>query len=325
MESRNQTMELYFVLKGISDVPELQAVVFFLVLLICLITFGGNMTILLLVFLDAQLHTPMYFFLCNLSILDLSSTTVTLHKVLSMYVTGNNMVSFMECMAQVCIFSWLSGNELIILTAMSYDRYVAICHPLHYRRVMSGSSCAALASFCWLVSLLQILPSMVILARFTCYTSHTLNHFFCDIMPLIDLSCNDTSTLQLLIFTEGVLLCTFTPFLLTFISYVFIITAIIRIQSGSGRSKAFYTCSSHLTVVGLHYSSLICQYLIPIGTIKSNKLLALFNTAVVPMLNPIIYSLKNKDVKSAIKRKFYYFTTRFHPRPIVTLRTITMS
>ncbi|XP_066438181.1 olfactory receptor 6C1-like [Eleutherodactylus coqui] len=307
MDPKNKTMVCYFILKGISDVPDLQALVFFLVLLIYLITFGGNITILLLVFLDSELHTPMYYFLCNLSILDLSSTTVTLHKVLFMFVTGNNTVAFIACMVQMYIFCWLSGNALILLTAMSYDRYVAICHPLHYMTLMNDRFCAALASFCWAISFLQILPSMVIVARFTCYTSHVINHFYCDIMPLIDLTCNDTSIIQLLIFTEGVLLSTFTPFLLTFISYVFIITAIIRIQSSIGRAKAFYTCSSHLTIVGLHYSSLVCQYLTPIGTFKSNKLIALFNTAVVPMLNPIIYSLKNTDVKSAIQRKCHYF------------------
>ncbi|XP_056397436.1 olfactory receptor 6C1-like [Hyla sarda] len=311
MDQKNQTIAFYFILKGISDVSVFQVLVFFLVLLIYLITLGGHLTILLLVFSDSELHTPMYFFLCNLSIVDLSSTTVTLHKFLSMSVTGNDTISFTACMVQMWIFSWLSGNELIILTAMSYDRYVAICNPLHYMVVMNDRVCAALASFCWAFSFLQILPSMVILVGFTCYTSHVIDHFFCDIMPLIDLTCSDTSILQLLIFTEGVLLSTFTPFLLTFVSYVFIISAILRIQSIRGRSKAFNTCSSHLTVVGLHYFSLVCQYLTPIGTFKSSKLLSLFNTAVVPMLNPIVYSLKNKDVKSAIQRKQRLFSARF--------------
>ncbi|XP_069800297.1 olfactory receptor 6C1-like [Dendropsophus ebraccatus] len=310
MGQKNQTEIPYFILTGISDVPELQAPFFFLVLFIYLITFGGHTTLLLLVFLDSELHTPMYFFLCNLSVSDISSSTVTLHKILFMFTTGNNTVSFLECMAQMCIFSWLSGNELILLTAMSYDRYVAICNPLHYTLVMNNGLCVALASFCWAFSLLQILPAMVILMRFTCYKSHVINHFFCDVMPLIDLTCNDTSVLQLLIFTEGALLSTFTPFLLTFISYVFIITAIVRIES-TRRSKTFYTCSSHLMVVGLHYFSLVCQYLIPTGTLKSTKLLALFNTAVVPMLNPIVYSLKNKDVKSAFRRQLCYVRTRW--------------
>ncbi|XP_071980832.1 olfactory receptor 6C1-like [Engystomops pustulosus] len=318
MDQKNETAVLYFILKGISDVPKLQPLVFSLVLLIYHITFGGNVTILLLVFLDSELHTPMYFFLCNLSVLDILSTTVTLHKVLS--ITGHSIISFTGCMLQMSIFSWLSGNELILLTAMSYDRYVAICNPLRYTMVMSSRLCVALASFCWVISLLQILPAVVLLSRLTCYTSHVIDHFFCDIMPLIDLSCSDTSVLQLLIFTEGALLSTFTPFLLTFISYVFIISTIVRIQSSNGRSKAFYTCSSHLTVVALHYSSLVCQYLTPVGTIAANKFLALLNTAVVPMLNPVIYSLKNKDVKSAVQRKRQYFTTRFSHSQIFGLK-----
>ncbi|XP_075042018.1 olfactory receptor 5AR1-like [Mixophyes fleayi] len=309
MDQNNQTMLTYFIIKGVSDVPELQVLIFLLVLLIYLVTLGGNMTILLLVCLDPRLRTPMYFFLCNLSVLDMSSTTVTLHKVLSIFVTGDSTVYFTACMVQVCIFSWLSGNGLILLTAMSYDRYVAICNPLHYPSVMSDRVCVVLATFCWSLSLIQILPPIAILARFSCYTSCIINHFFCDIVPLMNLSCSDTSLLKLLIFTEGVLLSTFTPFLLTFISYMFIIAAIMRIRSSNGRSKAFYTCSSHLTVVTVQYTTLVCQYLTPIGTFKSNKLLALFNTAMVPMLNPIIYSLKNKDVKSALERKLNYFAT----------------
>ncbi|XP_063794711.1 olfactory receptor 6C1-like [Pseudophryne corroboree] len=309
MDQKNQTMVSYFVIKGVSDVPELQVLIFLLVLIIYLITLGGNVTIFLLVCLDPQLHTPMYFFLSNLSILDMASSTVALHKVLSIFVVGDMAVSFIACMLQVFVFSWLSGNELMLLTAMGYDRYVAICNPLHYTSVMNDRFCAVLATFCWSLSLLQIVPPMAILSGFTCYTSHVINHFFCDIVPLINLSCSDTSILKLLIFTEGVLLSTFTPFCLTFISYMFIIATIMRIRSTSGRSKAFYTCSSHLSVVTVHYTTLVCQYLTPVGTFSSNKLLALFNTAAVPMLNPVIYSLKNKDVKIAIERKLNYFTS----------------
>nr|DBA20391.1 TPA: hypothetical protein GDO54_017178 [Pyxicephalus adspersus] len=253
--------------------------------------------------MDSQLHTPMYFFLSNLSILDISSSTVTLHRILIIFVTGNSKIYFTDCMAQLYIFSWLSGNELLLLTAMSYDRYAAICNPLHYLTVMNCSVCAGLAIFCWSFSFLQILPSMVILLQFSCYTSNIINHFFCDIMPLISLSCSDTSILELLIFTEGVLLCAFTPFLLTSISYGFIIATIMRIKSNTGRSKAFYTCSSHITVVTLHYMILVCQYFTPSGTLKFGNLLSLVNTAVVPMLNPLIYSLNNRDVKSALKRQ----------------------
>ncbi|KAM5145668.1 olfactory receptor 2AP1-like [Mantella aurantiaca] len=296
-------MVTYFILKGISDVSKLQVPIFLFVLVIYLITLGSNLTILLLVCLDYQLHTPMYFFLSNLSILDISSTTVTLHNIFNIFVTGYNIVSFIGCMAQIYIFSWLSGNELILLTAMSYDRYAAICNPLHYTTIMSSSVCAGLAIFSWLFSFLQILPVMVTLSQFSCYTSNIINHFFCDVMPMISLSCSDTSTLKLLILTEGGLLCTFTPFLLTFISYMFIIATIMRMKSNTGRSKAFYTCSSHITVVSLTYTFIACQYFTPSDTLKFGKLLALFNTAVVPMLNPLIYSLKNKDVKSALQRQ----------------------
>ncbi|XP_072286790.1 olfactory receptor 6C1-like [Pyxicephalus adspersus] len=309
MIKKNVTTVNFFILKGISDVPELQVLIFSLVLLIYNISLGGNLVILLLVCLDSQLHTPMYFFLCNLSALNISSTTVTLHKILSIFAIKYNVVSFNDCMAQVCMFSWLSGNEFILLTAMSYDRYVAICNPLRYLTVMNERACAGLALFCWTFSLLQMLPAMVIVSRFSCYTSNTIDHFFCDMIALINLSCSDTSILKLLIFTEGVLLSTFTPFLLTFISYSFIIATILRIKSTNGRSKAFYTCSSHITVVVLHYTTIVCQYLIPSGTFKSSKLLSLLNTAVVPMLNPIIYSLKNKEVKLALCRKKKNFTS----------------
>ncbi|KAM5145667.1 olfactory receptor 2AP1-like [Mantella aurantiaca] len=304
-------MVTFFILKGLSDIPQLQIPIFFLVLQIYLISCGGNMAIFLLVCLDSQLHTPMYFFLCNLSIVNISSTTVTLHKSLFKSVRGNNVVSFNDCMAQVYVYSWLCSNELIMLTIMSYDRYVAICNPLRYSTVMNGKVCVGLAMFSWLFSLLQVQPVTNVLSRLSCYVSNKINHFFCEIIGLMNLSCSDTSIVELLIFTQGVLLSTFTPFLLTFISYAFIIATIMRIRSTTGRSKAFYTCSSHLTVVTLHYTSLVCQYFTPIGTTKSGTFLSLLNTAVIPMLNPFIYSLKNKAVKSALQRKLKYFMTNF--------------
>ncbi|XP_068103841.1 olfactory receptor 6C74-like [Hyperolius riggenbachi] len=308
MTMANITMVTYFILKGILDIPELQVLFFLLVLLTYLITLGGNTTILLLVWLDSHLHTPMYFFLCNLSVLNLCSTTVTLHKVFVMFVTGDNVVYYTDCMAQVFLFSWFSSNEFLLLTAMSYDRYVAICRSLHYSNLMKSRVCAALAIFCWSFGLLQTLPVMAILWQVSCYTSNIIKHVFCDTVLLMNLSCSDTSTLELLILIEGALLSTFTPFLLTFISYYFIITTIMRIKSSTGRSKAFYTCSSHLAVVTLLYASIVCQYLIPSNTFKSKKLFSLLNTALVPMLNPFIYSLKNKDVKSAVQRKLKSFT-----------------
>ncbi|XP_063794710.1 olfactory receptor 2AP1-like [Pseudophryne corroboree] len=302
---QNQTPVTYFIIKGISDVPELQALVFLVVLAIYLITVSGNSTILLLVCLDPHLHTPMYFFLGNLSFLDVFCLTITLHKILLSYMMGDKTVSFINCMSQLYLFSSLTCNELLLLTAMSYDRYVAICNPFHYHAVMNRQICILLASVCWILGFVEVIPHMWAISRFSCYKSNEINHYFCDILPIMKLSCSDTTLLKLIIFVEGLLLVSFTPFLLTFISYVFIIATILRIRSSFGRRKAFYTCSSHLTVVILLYMSLVCQYLRPSSTdtLNSNKLFSLFNTAAVPVLNPFIYSLKNKDVKSAVRRQ----------------------
>ncbi|KAM4696256.1 olfactory receptor 6C74-like [Rhinophrynus dorsalis] len=313
IKPRNQTSFNYFIIKGISDRPELQVLIFLLALVIYLITIGGNITILLLVCLDHQLHTPMYFFLGNLSIVDMSSVTVNLHKILISFITGDNTVSFLSCMTQMYFFASFTGHELLILTAMSYDRYVAICNPLRYHTAMNHNVCALLITVCWVWGFLQILPPIFILASLSCYVSNEINHFFCDMVPLMNLSCNDTSFLMILNLTQGLILFTLTPFLLTLLSYIFIIITILRIQTSSGRRKAFYTCSSHLTVVILLYGLITFQYLIPTPTtdLDFNKLFSLFNTAIVPMLNPLIYSLKNKDVNSALKSRLqrWKFTT----------------
>ncbi|XP_044124873.1 olfactory receptor 8D1-like [Bufo gargarizans] len=310
MNTANHTVLTFFIIKGISDVPKLQVPIFLLVLLIYLITVGGNMTILLLVCVDPQLHTPMYFFLCNLSILDISSSTVTLHKILISFLSGDKTVSVQSCLTQMFIFTSLVCNELLILTAMSYDRCVAICNPLRYSSIMSRVVCSALAVVCWALGFVESLPHLILISRFTCYHSKEINHFFCDIVPLVKLSCDDTSLSDFLMFICGLFLATF-PFLLTFIPYIFIIRTIMRIRSSTGKHKAFYTCSSHLTVVVLLYMTLVCQYLRPasMDTLDSNKLFSLFNTAAVPMLNPLIYSLKNKDVKSALKRRWFRMIT----------------
>ncbi|XP_044124858.1 olfactory receptor 1019-like [Bufo gargarizans] len=301
----NKTTVNFFVITGITHVPVLKELIFFLVLLIYLLTVAGNMTIFLLICLDRQLHSPMYFFLGNLSILDISCSTIATHKILSMFVTGNDIIYFPFCMAQLYLFSSFTSIELLLLTAMSYDRYVAICRPLYYSRIMNPQACLLLALACWLVGFIELIPYMDLLLRISCYRSNIINHFFCDMMPIIKMSCSDTSALELLIFTEGVFLLSVTPFLLTFISYMFIISSIMRIRYSTGRRKTFYTCSSHLTVVVLLYGTLFCQYLRPttMDTLDSNKIFSLFNTVAVPVLNPIIYSLKNKTVKSALKQK----------------------
>ncbi|KAM5145551.1 olfactory receptor 6C3-like [Mantella aurantiaca] len=299
----NQTTIKYFIIKGISDDPKLQFTIFLLVLLMYIITLCGNLTILFAC-QHPLLHTPMYFFLGNLSVLDISCCTIAVHKLLITFITGDKTVPFHQCMIQMYLFGSFCGHELLILTAMSYDRYVAICKPLHYHLIMNSRICTLLTLLIWLLGFCQVLPPSGIVFSYTCYSSIEINHFFCDIVPLMKISCNDTTALELLFFIEGLFPIIFTPFVLTFLSYVFIINAILKISSSTGRQKAFYTCSSHLTVVILQYITVASQYLTPnlSSNLESKKLLSLFNTTAIPMLNPFIYSLKNKDVKRALKR-----------------------
>lgn len=302
----SHTTVKYFIVKGISDLPEMQVPIFLLVFAIYLITLGGNVTILLLICLDHRLHTPMYFFLGNLAIVDISGSTITLHRILLNFLTGDKTISVTECMIQTYMFGSLAGHELFILTVMSYDRYVAVCKPLNYHMVMNRRTCGLLASLCWMLGFVQTISLVGILSSYTCYTSIEIDHFFCDIVPMMKMACSDTSVLERLFFFQGLFLMTIAPFVLTFLPYIFIILAIVKIHTNCGRRKAFYTCSSHLTVVVLLYTTLASQYLAPnsISSLSAKKLFALFNSAIVPMLNPLIYSLKNKDVKEAMRRKF---------------------
>ncbi|KAG9465151.1 olfactory receptor 6C3-like [Eleutherodactylus coqui] len=296
---RNYT--IIFIIHGITDDPRLQVIIFSLVLLIYLITLTGNMTFLLLVCFDHHLHTPMYIFLGNLSIVDMLCSTITQQNILLSFITKDKSISYIACMTQMYIFGSLTGHELLILTAMSYDRYVAICRPLLYHNIMNKRTCVLLNCACWTWGFLQVMPPLGVFYTFTCYSSMVINHFFCDILPLMKLSCNDTSLLHTFFYMECLVLIGSTPFILTFISYIFIIRNILKIRSTTGKRKAFYTCSSHLTVVLLLYTTLFSQYLAP-DLKDSTKLSALFNTAAVPLLNPLIYSLKNKEVKAALRR-----------------------
>ncbi|XP_063794683.1 olfactory receptor 6C74-like [Pseudophryne corroboree] len=301
----NVTGITYFVLTGVSDVPKVRVAVFLFVLITYVITLGGNVTIMSLILLDYVLHTPMYFFLSNLSCLDILYTSITLNRILFSYVSGDKTIAFSDCMVNLYCFMSLAGSEILILTAMSYDRYVAICNPLHYQMFMSRRVCIMLSALCWGLGFLEMSPFTYMVYRFSCYTSNVINHFFCDIMALVKLSCSDTSLLEkslLIVAAEGAII----PFLLIIISYINIIHAILKISSATGSRKAFYTCSSHLTVVSLYFATACSLYLRPPSmiTLDSDKLISLVYTAVVPMLNPLIYSLKNKEVKVALSNLF---------------------
>ncbi|XP_069799163.1 olfactory receptor 5V1-like [Dendropsophus ebraccatus] len=263
MDHGNVTTTTYFILTGISQKPLLHFIVFLLVLLIYLLTLRGNITIFLLVALDHHLHTPMYFFLANLSLLDVSCSTISLHRILISFISGDNTVSLVECFVQMFVFMSLICDELLLLAAMSYDRYVAICNPLRYQLVMDSKLCVLLAALCWVFDFLECLPSFIELFKLTCYDSNRMDHFFCDVVPFLKLSCSDTSFLQIYIFIVGVFITGFIPFVPIFISYSYIISTILSIRTSSGRRKAFYTCSSHLTVVLCLYASLGLQYLRP--------------------------------------------------------------
>ncbi|XP_056395781.1 olfactory receptor 6C74-like isoform X1 [Hyla sarda] len=304
MSSINQTMIEGFRLKGVSDVPELQVLISLLVLLIYLISLVGNLTILLLVGLDVHLHTPMYFFLSNLSVIDIFSSTTALHRIFVIATTQNHIISTAACKAQLHIFAILTSNELSVLAAMSFDRYVAICRPLHYHTVMSRRLCGLLASVSWGFGFVELVPFVLFISRFTCYISKEIDHYFCDLLPIRDITCSDTTFLDLYILIFGNV-HVFILLILTIVPYFYIISCILRISSSAGRRKAFYTCSSHITVVVFFYSSIVLQYIVTISgnNMGSNKIFSLFNTAIVPMMNPLIYSLKNKDVKAALRRQ----------------------
>ncbi|KAM4636983.1 olfactory receptor 1G1-like [Discoglossus pictus] len=302
MEGGNQTTVEGFILLGFSNDPEVYIPLCFSLVIIYCTCQTGNMLIMVLIYLNAHLRTPMYFFLSNLSFLDMSYTSVTLPKLLATFVNGKN-ISFVGCLIQShCVLSFQS-IEYLLLTAMAYDRFVAICHPLHYLLIMSKQICIILAVISWMVIYVFTVPITALMSSLSFCISIEVNHFYCDIMPLLQLSCSSITGIQIVIFTAAVLVgipC----FLLTLTSYIFIVDSIMKICSVNGRYKAFSTCSSHLTVVTLLYIVLFCLYLRPPSKkfLSDGKVISLLNVAVIPTLNPLIYSLRNKDVKKALQK-----------------------
>ncbi|KAM8955139.1 olfactory receptor 8D1-like [Lycaon pictus] len=302
MDTENHSSVTEFILEGLTDQPGLQLPLFVLFLLIYMVCIVGNMGLIFLIRISSQLHMPMYYFLSNLSFIDLCYSTVIIPKLLVNFVSEKNLTSFPECMAQLFFFCFFGIDDSYMLTAMAYDRYVAICNPLLYNVTMSNRICFLLVTSVYTVGAIgALVHTSYISSRSFCGTN-IIHHYFCDILPLLNISCSRDSTKELLV----IILVGFNVFacaLAIFISYAFILSSILCIHSAEGRSKAFSTCSSHLAAVGVFYGSIIFMYFKPSSSnIIQEKVASVFYTTVIPMLNPLIYSLRNKDVKESLKK-----------------------
>ncbi|XP_004604438.2 olfactory receptor 1F1-like [Sorex araneus] len=301
MRGSNQSSVSEFLLLGLSTQPRQQQLLFLLFLTMYLATVLGNLLILLAISVDARLHTPMYFFLGNLSFVDICFTSTTIPKMLTNHLLGTQSISFAGCLSQMYFLFMFVDMDNFLLAVMAYDRYVAICHPLHYSVKMTPQLCALLVGGSWIVANMNVLLHTLLMARLSFCGDSVIPHFFCDITPLLKLSCSDTSLNDTMILTEGALIM-ITPFVCILVSYIHISHAVLRVPSTQGRWKAFSTCSSHLAVVSLFYGTIIAVYFNPLSSHSSEKDTAatVLYTVVTPMLNPFIYSLRNRDLKRAL-------------------------
>ncbi|XP_057363071.1 olfactory receptor 8H1-like [Manis pentadactyla] len=303
MGRRNTTQVTDFILLGLTDSPEVQLVLFLLFLLMYLITVLGNAGMVLVIRLDVQLHTPMYFFLSHLSFLDLIYSTVTTPKTLENLLTSTKYISYMSCFTQMYFFVFLVATECILLSSMAYDRYVAICNPLHYPVIMSTRLCCSLILGSYFIGFINATVNVLFVSRLHFCDSNVIHHFFCDTSPILALSCTDTHDIEIMIFivAGSTLMVSLTTIC---VSYVSILSTILTITSTSGKRKAFSTCASHLLGVTIFYGTTMFTYLKPSKSYSLGKdqVASVFYTIVIPMLNPLIYSLRNKEVKNALIR-----------------------
>ncbi|XP_008839972.1 olfactory receptor 8I2 [Nannospalax galili] len=300
MAGNNQTEVTFFTLTGFANHPELQVCLFLVFLFIYLFTVLGNLGLIILIRIDSQLHTPMYYFLSNLAFIDLFYSSTVTPKVLVNFQSTQKSISFEGCFVQMYFFVGLVCSECFLLGSMAYDRYVAICNPLLYSTVMSQKVCNCLGILPFVIGFTNSLVSICVISSLP-FCDSNISHFFCDTTALLALSCVDAFRTELVIFALAGFTIVSSLLIIT-VTYLAIISAILRIQSAAGRRKAFSTCASHLTGVTVFYGSLIFTYLQPDNTssLTQAQVASVFYTIVIPMLNPLIYSLRNKDVKNAL-------------------------
>lgn len=305
MSQQNLTSLTEFILMGVTKQPELQVPLFMAFLIIYTITVVGNLGMIILTQVDSRLHTPMYFFIKQLAFIDLGNSTVICPKMLVNFVMDQNVISYYACATQLAFFLMFIISEFFILSAMAYDRYSAICNPLLYNVIMSQRRCHVLVGIPYLYSIFQALLFTIKIFTLDFCGSNVINHFYCDDVPLVLLLCSNAQEIELLIILFSALNL-LSSLLVVLVSYILILIAIFRMHSAEGRKKAFSTCGSHLTMVVVFYGSLLFMYTQPKSTdsFDTDKMASVFYTLVIPMLNPLIYSLRNKEVKNAFHRVF---------------------
>ncbi|XP_075700705.1 olfactory receptor 2G6-like [Rhinoderma darwinii] len=311
MEQSNESTSEGFILLGLSTVPQIQVVFFIIFLIMYLLTLSGNLLLIIVVRINPSLHSPMYFFLTNLSIIDICFSSSIVPVLLRNTLTNDGHISLLGCVTQMYFSLALGATECVILAFMAYDRFAAICRPLQYNSIMNKTLCFYLALGSWSVGFINSFVQVTLTFQLPYCKCLNINHYFCEVPAFIRMSCGDTFLNELSIYITGGLIgmCTFS---LTLISYVYIISSIMKISSLQGKQKSFSTCASHLTVVSLYYGTILFMYLRPHSkeythfSTKTDNVVSILYTAVTPMLNPFIYSMRNKDVKNTLintKRK----------------------
>ncbi|XP_056424995.1 olfactory receptor 6F1-like [Hyla sarda] len=297
----NQTDVMQFKLLGFYELQGLQILVFWILTIVYTVTVAGNTLIIALIVISHPLHCPMYFFLSHLSACDILISTNVLPNTLKVLLNGGLQMSAQSCFTQLYFFGASAIIECCLLSVMSYDRYLAICDPLHYSSIMNFRLPPYLAAWSWMMGLGVALITYFLLLQIYFCGPATIDHFFCDLPPLLKIACSDSSAIQIAVSLVAIVIALL-QFVFVIISYIFIFSSILRISSTAGRNKAFSTCSAHLSVVCTFYGSLIAINIIPSEDYSFNlkKLLSLLNTVVTPLFNPIIYSLRNKDIQEAI-------------------------